>query len=107
MLLMVDSASRYIIVSMHKLKSEDTILPQIRKNVSFIKLQFGRKIRVILAEPKEVCGTTPCKDPNGYGYLVKLHKKNKIISTRHFQISNLLFDPTTVNDKIGVKEVDF
>ena len=224
MLLMVDSVSRYIVVTTHKSKSEEVIAPQIRKNVRFIERQFGRRIREILTdqgsefknktlrtfceeegiqlihtttedhaangraernigtivadtrtlllqsqlglkywsyaaksaaytrnmiynknaggsplrilsadkvkillqnfipfgadaivwqhadsklEPRGVRGTILCRDPNGYGYLVKLHKKNKIISTRHFQISNLLFDPTTVNDKIGVKEVDF
>ena len=51
--------------------------------------------------------TILCRDSNGCGCLAKLHKKNRIIPTKHYQISNLLFDPTTVNDKIGVKENNF
>lgn len=50
MLLMVDSVSRYIIVSTHKLKNEEIIAPQIKKNVRFIGRQFGRRIREILTD---------------------------------------------------------
>ena len=50
MLLMVDSVSRYIVVSTHKSKSEEVIAPQIKKNVRFIVRQFGRRIREILTD---------------------------------------------------------
>ena len=51
MLLMVDSVSRYIVVFTCKSKSEEIIVPQLRRSVTvFFERQFGRRIREILTD---------------------------------------------------------
>ena len=53
MLLMANSASRYIVVSTHKSKSEETFVPQIKKNVRFIERCFSKRIRATSTEPRK------------------------------------------------------
>ncbi len=50
MLVMVDSVSRYLMVSTHKNKDEKTIVTQIQRNISYIERQFGRTVRVVVAD---------------------------------------------------------
>ena len=50
LLVMVDSVSRYLIISTHKNKDEKTIVPQIQRNLSYIERQFGRTIHVVVAD---------------------------------------------------------
>ena len=38
---------------------------------------------------------------------MKLHKKNKVISTRNFKVPNLLLDDMVVNQKLGSRREDF
>ena len=52
MLVMVDSVSRYLMVSTHKNKDERTIVTQIQRNISYIERQFGRTVRVVVADPR-------------------------------------------------------
>ena len=224
MLVMVDSVSRYLMVSTHKNKDEKTIVTQIQRNISYIERQFGRIVRVVVAdqgtefnnsllknycmdngiktiftlaqdhsanaraersintiiadtralllqshlglkywsyaalaaadtrnniynknagdaplriiskfhvkillknfipfgieatvwqhtdsklEPRAVRGTLLGRDPSSYGQFVKLHKKNKVISTRNFKVPNLLLDNMVVNQKLGSRREDF
>ena len=48
-------------------------------------------------EPRAVRGTLLGRDPRSYGQFVKLHKKNKVISTRNFKVPNLLLDNNEAN----------
>ena len=50
MLVMVDSVSRYLMVSTHKNKDEKTIVTQIQRNISYVERQFGRTARVVVAD---------------------------------------------------------
>ena len=50
MLVMVDSVSRYLMVSTHKNKDERTIVTQIQRNINYIERQFGRTVRVVVAD---------------------------------------------------------
>ena len=50
MLVMVDSVSRYLMVSPHKSKDEKTIVTQIQRNISYVERQFGRTVRVVVAD---------------------------------------------------------
>ena len=58
-------------------------------------------------EPRAVRGTLLGRDPSSYGQFVKLHKKNKVISTRNFKVPNLLLDDMVVNQKLGSRREDF
>ena len=58
-------------------------------------------------EPRAVRGTLLGKDPSSYGRFVKLHKKNKVISTRNFKVPSLLLDDMAVNQKLGSRREDF
>ena len=223
MLVMVDSVSRYLMVSTHKSKDEKTIVTQIQRNISYVERQFGRTVRVVVAdqgtefnnsllknycmdngiktiftsahdhsanakaersintiiadtrtlllqshlglkywsyaalaaadtrnniynknagdaplriiskfpvkillknfipfgieamvwqqtdnklEPRAIRGTLLGRDPSSYGQFVKLHKKNKVISTRNFKVPNLLLDKED-NQKLGIRREDF
>ena len=224
MLVMVDSVSRYLMVSTHKNKDERTIVTQIQRNISYIERQFGRTVRVVVADqgtefnnsllknycmdngiktiftsaqdhsanaraersintiiadtrtlllqshlglkywsyaalaaadtrnniynknagdaPLRIISKFPVKillknfipfgieamvwqqtdsklelrairdtllgrDPSSYGQFVKLHKKNKVISTRNFKVPNLLLDNNEANQKLGIRREDF
>ena len=50
MLLMVDNASRYLIVSTHTTKNEDTISAQMKENIRFIETQFEVKVKEIISD---------------------------------------------------------
>ena len=58
-------------------------------------------------EPRAIRGTLLGRDPSSYGQFVKLHKKNKVISTRNFKVPNLLLDDMVVNQKLGSRREDF
>ena len=50
MLVIVGSVSRYLMVSTHKNKDEKTTVTQIQRNISYIERQFGRTVRVVVAD---------------------------------------------------------
>ena len=50
MSVMVDSVVRYLVVSTHKNKDVQTIVTQIKRNISFIERQFGRTVRVVATD---------------------------------------------------------
>ena len=57
-------------------------------------------------ESRAIRGTLLGRDPSSYGQFVKLHKKNKVISTRNFKVPNLLLDNKEVNQKLGIRKED-
>ena len=49
-LLMVDTVSRYLIVTTHKSKDEATISKQLLHNIAWIKTQFGRQFKELITD---------------------------------------------------------
>jgi len=50
MLMMVDNVSRYMMVSAHKDKSQQSITKQIIENIRFIEKQFGRTVKQLITD---------------------------------------------------------
>ena len=58
-------------------------------------------------EPRAIRGTLLGTESDGNGQFVKLHKKNKVISTRNFKVPNLLLDNNKANQRLGIRREDF
>ena len=58
-------------------------------------------------EPRAIRGALLGGDPSSYGQFVKLHKRNKVISTRNFKVPNLLLDNKEASQKLGIRKEDF
>ena len=57
-------------------------------------------------EPRAIRGMLLGRESDGNGQFVKLHKKNKVISTRNFKVPNILLDNKEASQKLGTRRED-